>query len=305
MAGDGWVLVGDAYSFVDPIYSSGVFLALKSGELAAAAIHEALAKHDPTESDLGAFGPELNRGIDAIRQLVYAFYTPGFSFARFVKQFPQHRLPLVDLLVGLCEPDRGTVRVNGKPLRYWKLSDWRSRVGVVPQDPVVFNMTLRQNIAIGAANPTDEAVERAARLAHAEEFILRQPLGYETVVGEQGAKLSGGQRQRVFVAQGLAQDHDMLLLDEPLTGLDLISAQAIDSVIHHENAHGCTVVMSTHDLAEAFRLADRVAVLVAGRLEQVDTPQRMLAQPESAFIRRLLAAELIGAKPSGSGKRQP
>ncbi len=100
VAGDGWVLVGDAYSFVDPIYSSGVFLALKSGELAADSIHRALANDDLTESGLGAFGPELNRGIDAIRQLVYAFYTPGFSFARFVKQFPKHRLPLVDLLVG-------------------------------------------------------------------------------------------------------------------------------------------------------------------------------------------------------------
>ena len=93
-------------------------------------------------------------------------------------------------------------------------------------------------------------------------------------------ELSGGQRQRVFVAQGLAQDHDMLLLDEPLTGLDLISAQAIDSVIHDENAHGCTVVMSTHDLAEA-RAADHV-VLLAGGVVASGAPEEVLTEANLA-----------------------
>jgi manganese transport system ATP-binding protein len=87
-------------------------------------------------------------------------------------------------------------------------------------------------------------------------------------------ELSGGQRQRVFVAQGLAQDHDVLLLDEPLTGLDLTSAQAIDDVIHDENAHGCTVVMTTHDLAEA-RAADHV-VLLSGRVVASGRPDEVL-----------------------------
>jgi ABC-type Mn2+/Zn2+ transport system ATPase subunit len=87
-------------------------------------------------------------------------------------------------------------------------------------------------------------------------------------------ELSGGQRQRVFVAQGLAQDHEMLLLDEPLTGLDLTSAEAIDAVIHDENAHGCTVVMSTHDLGEA-AAADHV-VLLAGRVVASGPPEVVL-----------------------------
>jgi manganese transport system ATP-binding protein len=87
-------------------------------------------------------------------------------------------------------------------------------------------------------------------------------------------ELSGGQRQRVFVAQGLAQDHDVLLLDEPMTGLDLTSAQAIDGVIHDENAHGCTVVLTTHDLAEA-RAADHV-VLLAGRVVASGSPDEVL-----------------------------
>ena len=87
-------------------------------------------------------------------------------------------------------------------------------------------------------------------------------------------ELSGGQRQRVFIAQGLAQDHEILLLDEPVSGLDLPSAQAIDDVIHDENALGCTIVMTTHDLAEA-RVADHV-VLLSGRVIASGTPHHVL-----------------------------
>ena len=99
-AGDGWVLVGDAFGFVDPVYSTGVFLALKSGELAADCIGEALAEGDLGAEKLGAFGPGLVEGIEAMRKLVYAFYTPGFSFADFVREHPEHGERLVDLLTG-------------------------------------------------------------------------------------------------------------------------------------------------------------------------------------------------------------
>lgn len=94
------------------------------------------------------------------------------------------------------------------------------------------------------------------------------------LAGRHMSELSGGQRQRVFVAQGLAQDHDVLLLDEPLTGLDIPSAQAIDEVIHDEHARGCTVVLSTHDLAEA-RAADHV-LLLAGRVIACGPPDDVL-----------------------------
>jgi flavin-dependent dehydrogenase len=100
VAGDGWVLVGDAYGFIDPIYSSGVFLALKSGEMAADAIADALADDAPSGERLGGFGPELRRGIDALRELVYAYYDPDFSFARFIENHPEHRRHLTEMLVG-------------------------------------------------------------------------------------------------------------------------------------------------------------------------------------------------------------
>lgn len=100
IAGDGWVLVGDAFGFLDPIYSSGVFLALKSGEMAADAVLDALQADDPSAARLGAFEEEYRAGMKAIRQLVYAFYDKEFSFSRFLKRYPEHREAVVDLLVG-------------------------------------------------------------------------------------------------------------------------------------------------------------------------------------------------------------
>ncbi len=100
VAGDGWVLVGDAFGFIDPIYSSGVFLAMKSGEMAADSIVEALSADAPTAENLGKFGPELRRGVDALKQLVYAYYDHDFSFAGFIKRHPQYRRHLTEMLVG-------------------------------------------------------------------------------------------------------------------------------------------------------------------------------------------------------------
>jgi hypothetical protein len=100
IAGEGWVLVGDAFGFLDPIYSSGVFLALKSGEWAADAINQALAKDDVSAAQLGGFGPEFVRGMEAVRKLVYAFYTRNFSFAQFLQRFPECKQGIVDILSG-------------------------------------------------------------------------------------------------------------------------------------------------------------------------------------------------------------
>jgi flavin-dependent dehydrogenase len=107
IAGDGWVLVGDAFGFLDPIYSSGVLLALKSGELAADSVHEALAAGDPSAARLGAHGPRFVAGMEAMRKLVYAFYEEDFSFAKFLGRYPEHRLNIIHLLVGNVEQDIG------------------------------------------------------------------------------------------------------------------------------------------------------------------------------------------------------
>ena len=100
IAGNQWVLVGDAFGFLDPVYSTGLFLALKSGEMAADAIIEAFEKNDFSEAQLGSFGPAFVDGMEAFRKLVYAFYTKEFSFARFLSQYPEHQGGIVDILSG-------------------------------------------------------------------------------------------------------------------------------------------------------------------------------------------------------------
>ena len=99
-AGPGWVMIGDAFGFIDPVYSSGVFLALKSGELAADAIHAAIQNGDVSQAALEGWVPEYTSGLEMFRKLVYAFYTPGFSFGKFLKEHPQYRDNLVDILIG-------------------------------------------------------------------------------------------------------------------------------------------------------------------------------------------------------------
>jgi flavin-dependent dehydrogenase len=100
LTGDGWVAIGDAAGFIDPIYSTGVFLALKSGEMAADAIVAGLTEDDLSAQVLGAFEAELRQGMHAMSQLVYAFYTPSFSFGKFLRAHPECRGELVDLLMG-------------------------------------------------------------------------------------------------------------------------------------------------------------------------------------------------------------
>ena len=100
IAGNNWVLVGDAFGFLDPVYSTGLFLALKSGEMAADAIVEAFRKNDFSAPQLGSFGPAFVKGMEAFRKLVYAFYTKEFSFARFLSKYPEHQRGIVDILSG-------------------------------------------------------------------------------------------------------------------------------------------------------------------------------------------------------------
>jgi flavin-dependent dehydrogenase len=99
-AGDGWIMIGDAAGFLDPIYSSGLYLALASAELAASCVHSALEKDDVSAQELGAFADSLWSGVDVIWRLINAFYDPTFSFRAFAERFPEHRAALIDCLVG-------------------------------------------------------------------------------------------------------------------------------------------------------------------------------------------------------------
>lgn len=176
---------------------------------------------------------------------------------------------LLNGIAGLIRPAHGSLRLAPVAQR-------PPRVAYVLQGAKVneaLPVTAREVVAMGRY-PGRSAVGRFSAEDHRSITEAMERMGITELAQTHLAELSGGQRQRVFVAQGLAQEHDLLLLDEPVTGLDLVSAQAIDDVIHDEHTRGCTVVMTTHDLAEA-RVADHV-ILLSGRVVAWGAPDDVL-----------------------------
>src|SRR5262249_6547711 len=127
---------------------------------------------------------------------------------------------LASLLLRLYDPTAGRVLIDGHDVREYTLASLRAQVSVVLQDTVLFAASVRDNIGYGAPGSSPEAVEEAARLANAHDFILALPQGYDTVLGERGVTLSGGQRQRIAIARAALRRAPILILDEPTTGLD-------------------------------------------------------------------------------------
>lgn len=175
---------------------------------------------------------------------------------------------LLNAIAGLVEPTSGSVEVSTQ----------RSRISYVMQSTKVnesLPVTVREVVTMGRYASLGPYGRMAAEDREAVDGAMEE-MGITRIQSHHLHDLSGGQRQRVFVAQGLAQDHEMLLLDEPLTGIDLTTAQAIDEVIHAETNEGCTVVITTHDLSEA-RSADFV-LLLSGRVVASGTPEGALTE---------------------------
>jgi subfamily B ATP-binding cassette protein MsbA len=173
---------------------------------------------------------------------------------------------LADLLPRFHDPSGGRILMDGVPLTRLTRRSLRGLMGVVSQDTVLLNDTVRRNIAYGSPNATLEQVEAAAAAANAGGFISGLPLGYDTMLGERGTRLSGGQRQRIAIARALLRDPPILILDEATSALDTESErlvqQAIDRLMHHR-----TVLVIAHRLATV-RDADEIVVLDAGRVVQ-------------------------------------
>ena len=171
---------------------------------------------------------------------------------------------LIGLLLRFFDPTAGRVLLDGRDLRSCTIGSVRAQVSVVLQDTLLFAATIRENIALGAAGATDEAIVVAAQLANAHDFILRLPHGYDTIVGERGATLSSGQRQRIAIARAALRRAPLVLLDEPTTGLDAESARLVTEALERVTA-GATTLVITHDPLLAQR-TDRTLHLDAGRL---------------------------------------
>ncbi|HEU5215678.1 MAG TPA: ABC transporter ATP-binding protein [Gaiellaceae bacterium] len=168
----------------------------------------------------------------------------------------------------------GRVLVDGADVRGVKLASLRRAIGVITQDPFLFSTTVRDNIAFGLPELTDEEVERVARLAQAHEFVERLPQGYDTVIGERGITLSGGQRQRIAIARALAVDPRILILDDATASVDATTEARIRAGLREVMA-GRTTLIIAHRLS-TIALADEVVVLDAGRIVARGTHEELL-----------------------------
>ncbi|MGH3312281.1 MAG: ABC transporter ATP-binding protein, partial [Streptomyces sp.] len=178
----------------------------------------------------------------------------------------------------------GAVRVGGHDVRDLTLGSLRSAIGLVPENSFLFSETIRENIAYGAPDATDEQIREAARAAQADGFIAELPDGYDTTVGEQGLTLSGGQRQRIALARALLTDPRLLLLDDATSAVDARVEHEIHEALRGVMA-GRTTLLIAHRQS-TLGLADRIAVLDGGRLADVGTHEELTAR--CALYRRLL-----------------
>ena len=183
--------------------------------------------------------------------------------------------PLVSLLVRAIDPVSGCVRLDGYRLTDLDLTQLRASISLLHQEAVLFTGTIRENIRMGRGNATDAEVEAAARAANAHDFIMEQPNGYDTVVGERGGTLSGGQRQRIAIARALLRRSPVVVLDEATTGLDPEAASLVLDAIDRLAA-GRTTLAVTHDAEGALR-ATRVVWIEDGRIRLDASPEELLA----------------------------
>jgi subfamily B ATP-binding cassette protein MsbA len=181
---------------------------------------------------------------------------------------------LVALIPRFYDVSDGAILIDGKDIRSLRLRDLRGLIGVVPQETTLFGGTIRENIAYGKLEATEEEIEAVARAAHAHEFIKELPDRYETIVGERGIKLSGGQRQRIAIARALLKDPRILILDEATSSLDSESERLVQEALETLMT-GRTTFVIAHRLSTV-RKADRIVVLDRGRVIEEGTHLELL-----------------------------
>lgn len=182
---------------------------------------------------------------------------------------------MFSLILRLYDPQQGGVKIDGRDLREFTLESLRSQISVVLQDNALFATTVRQNIAYGAPDATNEEIEAAAKLANAHDFILQLEHGYNTVLGERGVTLSHGQRQRIAIARAAIRKAPILILDEPMTGLDRKNEREVLAAL--EGLYGQrTTFLITHDPHHA-ATADKILYLEHGRIVERGTHDELMA----------------------------
>ena len=190
---------------------------------------------------------------------------------------------ILSLILRLYDPTSGTVKIDGHDLRSITQKSLRERIGLVTQETFLFHDTISNNIRFGRLDATPDEVHEAARAAYAHDFIMAQPKGYETVIGDKGCLLSGGQQQRLAIARAVLKNAPILLLDEATSSLDSESEQQIQKALA-KLAAGRTVIAIAHRLSTVLS-ADQIIVMDGGRIKEIGTHGELLEK--SGYYRRL------------------
>jgi len=194
---------------------------------------------------------------------------------------------LVDLIPRFYDPQNGVVFIDGIDLRDITLKSLRNQIGIVSQETMLFNDTISANIAYGNPFASRQKIEEAAKAAHAHDFIINCPQGYETVIGDRGVKISGGERQRIAIARALLKNAPILILDEATSQLDSASERIVQDALDRL-VYGRTVFMIAHRLSTV-RNVDRIIVIDKGAIVEQGTHSQLLK--ENGLYKRLYEAQ--------------
>ena len=211
------------------------------------------------------------QALDAVSLAV----KPGETVA-FVGPSGAGKTTVMQMIQRFYDPQEGAIKLDGVDLREMQREDFRSQIAVVPQDPVIFSGSARDNIRFGRPEASDAEVEAAAKAAAAHEFIKGLSEGYDTKLGERGVMLSGGQKQRVAIARAILRDAPVLLLDEATSALDAESERAVQEAVEHLSKNRTTLIVA-HRLATV-KKADRIVVMQDGAVVAEGTHDALVAE---------------------------